>query len=71
MALITNIHDRLQLKDVLTVAIGVVFVDTVAFEPLNALGIVISFAGSGLYAYAKYIEALEATNHLPAPAAHK
>jgi hypothetical protein len=48
----------------------VLFVDTVAFEPLNALGIAISFGGSGLYAYAKYVEAVEATSHLPPPAAH-
>eukprot|EP01134_Creolimax_fragrantissima_P001718 CFRG1718T1 len=48
-----------QMKDVLTIIIGIAAVDTVPFDPINALGIIISFIGSGLYAQVKYLEAFE------------
>ncbi|KNC85022.1 hypothetical protein, variant [Sphaeroforma arctica JP610] len=54
-----------QLKDVLTIIIGVVALESVPFDPVSALGIVISFAGSGLYAKVKYDEGQEEKKRLP------
>lgn len=59
------------MKDVLTVIFGVLFVDTVAFDLINALGILVSFGGSAMYAKAKYDEALDSQARLPRPSPTK